>query len=291
MLINTSFTVPACDEGTSIVALSVSKVIKPSSASITSPTATSTSMTSTSPSSPISGTAISITSLLAAGADFSAAGAGVSAGASAVELVSAGAPDEVSSLITIEPCLTLSPVLMKTSFTVPACGEGTSIVALSVSSVIKPSSASITSPAATSTSITSTSPSSPISGTAISITSLLVAAAGAFSSAGASACSAFGSDFCSGSASFGASSALLVAAPFISAITSPSLILSPTFTESATSSPANGAGISIEALSVSTVIIPSSASKLSPTAKHISITSTSSPPTSGTRIFSISDIS
>ena len=76
----------------------------------------------------------------------------------------------VSSLITSVPCLTLSPALMKTSFTVPAWVEGTSIVALSVSRVIRPSSFSMVSPTETNTSITSTSPSSPISGTSTSTT-------------------------------------------------------------------------------------------------------------------------
>ena len=55
------------------------------------------------------------------------------------------------------------------------------MVALSVSSVIRPSSFSTVSPADTSTSITSTSPSSPISGTATSIVSLPEDAAGAYS--------------------------------------------------------------------------------------------------------------
>ena len=179
---------------------------------------------------------------------------------------------------------------MNTSLTVPACVDGTSIVALSVSRVIKPSSSSMTSPTLTSTSITSTSPSSPISGTAISMIADAVAAAA--TTGAASTIVVTGAATGAATTGAGAASSADAEAPadFISAITSPSLILSPTLTNKLTSSPANGAGISIEALSVSTVIIPSSASRLSPTAKQISIISTSSPPTSGTRIFSILDI-
>jgi hypothetical protein len=56
--------------------------------------------------------------------------------------------------------------------------------------------------------------------------------------------------------------------------------------------PAQGAGISIEALSLSSVIMLSSASIVSPTDTKISITSTSSKsPISGNCIFLISDIS
>ena len=215
-----------------------------------------------------------------------ATGVGATTGAGTVTGAAASLPT-VSSLITNEPCLTLSPLLMNTSLTVPACVDGTSIVALSVSKVIKPSSSSMTSPTLTSTSITSTSPSSPISGTEISMIADAVAAAATTGAASTTVAVVAAT----GASTTGASSAGAEApADFISAMTSPSLILSPTLTNKLTSSPANGAGISIEALSVSTVIIPSSASRLSPTAKQISIISTSSPPTSGTRIFSISDI-
>ena len=282
-----------------MVALSVSSVIRPSSFSTVSPTDTSTSMTSTSPSSPMSGTATSMVSLLAdaAGAD-SCFELSCAAGADASEEASLDADsleDEpepaTSSLITTVPSFTLSPVLMNTSFTVPACVEGTSMVALSVSRVISPSSFSMVSPTETNTSITSTSSSEPISGTATSITSLLPDAAGAASDL----LSSFGASSCLGASSLEDSSeafssdaplsALSPLATFISPITSPSLILSPTDTDRLTISPSNGAGMSIDALSLSTVTTPSSASMLSPTATHSSITSTSSPPTSGTIIF------
>ena len=204
-----------------------------------------------------------------------------------------------SSLITTVPSLTLSPLLMRTSFTVPAWLDGTSIVALSVSSVIKPSSFSMVSPTATSTSITSTSPSSPISGTATSITLPPEDLAESDVDSDSSLGDSFEDDSLSDSASaellaseslasessaselFSSESALVLISP----IMSPSLILSPTATDRLTISPSNGAGMSIDALSLSTVTIPSSASNVSPTETHSSITSTSSPPTSGTTIF------
>ena len=63
------------------------------------------------------------------------------------------------------PIDTLSPTLATTSATVPATGEGTSIVALSDSSETSDCSALTTSPGFTSTSMTGTSLKSPISGT------------------------------------------------------------------------------------------------------------------------------
>ena len=63
------------------------------------------------------------------------------------------------------PIDTLSPTFARTSATVPATGEGTSIVALSDSSEISDCSALTTSPGFTSTSMTGTSLKSPMSGT------------------------------------------------------------------------------------------------------------------------------
>jgi pyruvate dehydrogenase E1 component len=65
-----------------------------------------------------------------------------------------------------EPCETLSPTLIFTSFTTPASDEGTSIVALSDSKVTKGESTLMVSPGFTKTSITSTSE-APTSGTVI----------------------------------------------------------------------------------------------------------------------------
>jgi hypothetical protein len=67
------------------------------------------------------------------------------------------------------PSRTLSPILTRTSFTVPARGDGTSIVALSDSSVTSGSSTLTVSPGFTNTSITGTSLKSPMSGTLISV--------------------------------------------------------------------------------------------------------------------------
>jgi hypothetical protein len=71
------------------------------------------------------------------------------------------------------PCETLSPTLIFSSLTMPAAGEGTSMVALSDSRLTSGSSLATTSPGLTSTSITGTSVKSPISGTLTSITLLI----------------------------------------------------------------------------------------------------------------------
>src|ERR1700722_8408787 len=104
----------------------------------------------------------------------SAALAGADTGATA-----AGA-SPVASVRMMTPCDTLSPTLTLISWTTPPSGAGTSIVALSDSSVISGSSALTVSPGLTSTSITGTSVKSPMSGTRTSATP-----AGALTAAGA----------------------------------------------------------------------------------------------------------
>src|SRR6266568_4105711 len=89
-------------------------------------------------------------------------GGGVGAG------FAAPAPAASNVRITL-PSLTLSPTLILRSFTVPAAGAGTSIVALSDSRVTSESSAFTASPGLTKTSITGTSLKSPMSGTLTSI--------------------------------------------------------------------------------------------------------------------------
>jgi pyruvate/2-oxoglutarate dehydrogenase complex dihydrolipoamide acyltransferase (E2) component len=80
------------------------------------------------------------------------------------------APAAADSRVRITtPSATLSPSLTLSSRTVPAAGEGTSIVALSDSSVTSGSSALTTSPGLTRTSMTGTSLKSPMSGTLTSI--------------------------------------------------------------------------------------------------------------------------
>jgi hypothetical protein len=80
-------------------------------------------------------------------------------------------PPETSIISSGEPWATLSPTLTLSSCTTPANGAGTSIVALSDSSVTSGSSSETVSPAETSTSITGTSSKSPMSGTSTSFTS------------------------------------------------------------------------------------------------------------------------
>ena len=80
------------------------------------------------------------------------------------------APPAADSSVRITlPSLTLSPTLTLSSLTVPADGAGTSMVALSDSSVTSESSAFTASPALTKTSMTGTSLKSPMSGTLTSI--------------------------------------------------------------------------------------------------------------------------
>ena len=162
-----------------------------------------------------------------------------------------------------EPVDTLSPVLILISLTVPANGAGTSIEALSPSTVISDCSAATLSPTFTITSVTSTS-SPPMSGTLTSFTP--PAAAGA--AAGAGAASAFAG------AAAPATSKIMIREPVDT--------LSPVLILISLTVPANGAGTSIEALSPSTVISDCSAATVSPTFTRISVTSTSSPPMSGT---------
>ena len=69
------------------------------------------------------------------------------------------------------PSPTRSPTLTLSPATVPAAGDGTSMVALSDSSVSSGSSALTVAPSATWTSITGTSLKSPMSGTLTSIVS------------------------------------------------------------------------------------------------------------------------
>src|SRR6266576_674662 len=88
----------------------------------------------------------------------------------AADFVAAAAPVAAPSSVRITlPSLTLSPTLTLSSLTVPAAGEGTSIVALSDSRVTSESSAFTVSPGLTKTSMTGTSLKSPMSGTLTSI--------------------------------------------------------------------------------------------------------------------------
>ena len=133
------------------------------------------------------------------------------------------------------PVTTLSPTLIKISFTTPATGAGTSIEALSPSTLMIDWSTSTVSPTFTIISVTFTS-SEPISGT---FTSTTLAAVGAAAGAGAAAAGA--------GAAASADSKTSIGVPVVT--------LSPTFTNTSFTTPASGAGTSIEALSPSTLII------------------------------------
>ena len=133
------------------------------------------------------------------------------------------------------PVTTLSPTLIKISFTTPATGAGTSIDALSPSTLMIDWSTSTVSPTFTIISVTFTS-SEPISGT---LTSTTLAAAGAAAGTGAAAAGA--------GAAASADSKTSIGVPVVT--------LSPTFTNTSFTTPASGAGTSIEALSPSTLIM------------------------------------
>ena len=155
-------TTPPSGAGTSIVALSDSRVIRGCSALMASPGLTSTSMIGTFLKSPMSGTRTSTIppwELAAAGGGDTLSMAGAADSAAAA----------LSSNRTREPSETLSPTLTLSSLTVPATGEGTSMVALSDSSVISASSALMASPGLTRTSMTGTSLKLPMSGTLTSM--------------------------------------------------------------------------------------------------------------------------
>src|SRR3989454_5209556 len=112
---------------------------------------------------PASGTTVG------AGRAGAGAGAGTGAGAAAGFAAGAGVPSAASSTRSRLPADTLSPTLTRSSFTVPAAGDGISIVALSDSTVISDCSGWMASPGFTKTSMTSTFLKSPMSGTTISL--------------------------------------------------------------------------------------------------------------------------
>src|SRR5690606_32914397 len=103
----------------------------------------------------------------AAGAASSRGGAGGSGAAPTfgAAACSAAPPSPTSMMATSEPSDSVSPTFTFSSRTTPANGDGTSIVALSDSSVTRPWSFATVSPGATSTSITGTSSKPPMSGT------------------------------------------------------------------------------------------------------------------------------
>src|SRR5215468_516099 len=103
------------------------------------------------------GTAVAFAGGCGAGAGCGAAVGAAGGSAFAGSLGATDAAPTASSVSIRLPSLTLSPTLTFTALTVPAAGAGTSIVALSDSSVISASSAFTASPALTKTSMIGTS--------------------------------------------------------------------------------------------------------------------------------------
>ncbi len=145
----------------------------------------------------------------------------------------------------------MSPTLTWNSLSTPAADDGISIDALSDSTVISDCSTVIVSPGMASNSITVTSLKSPMSGTLTSTGPAGVPALAAASTGAASAAAALGSE-----ASAGAGVADAAAMPSASStrMTVPCLTVLPTSTFSSLITPAPLDGISIDALSDSTVI-------------------------------------
>src|SRR5690606_24703684 len=106
----------------------------------------------------------------AAGAAGAGAGLAAAAGASTADVAAPAASISSSTL----PSPTVSPILTLLSLTTPAAGEGTSMVALSDSSVTSESSGLMVSPTLTRISMTGTSLKSPMSGTLTSVRAISV---------------------------------------------------------------------------------------------------------------------
>ena len=197
-------------------------------------------------------------------------GAGWAEGAGAA---ASGAPVP-SMMASRSPMLSLSPSLTFSSLSTPAAGDGISIEALSDSTVTSDCSALMVSPALASNSITTTSLKSPMSGTCTSTGPLAAAGAGA-GAAGAGAAAAAGAAAGAGAA------AVAEAPPSPSSVSTsePCLTLSPSCTLISFTTPAAEDGISMEALSDSTVISDCSATTLSPglTSSSMTVTSSKSP--------------
>ena len=175
----------------------------------------------------------------------------------------------------------MSPSLTFSSLITPAWLDGISIEALSDSTVIRLCSAFTVSPTLTSSSMTATASKSPMSGTNTSTGPALAAAATGAAATGAGAGAATGAG--AGAAAVGAGAA--AAAPATSSISTsePSATLSPSATFISLITPACELGISIEALSDSTVIRLCSALMVSPALTRTSMIVTSlKSPMSGT---------
>src|SRR5436190_4924315 len=210
----------------------------------------------------------------------------VAAPAVTAELGGNTAPALLSTIARTLPCDTLSPTFTFNALTTPAALDGISIDALSLSTVTRLCSSATVSPGLTSSSITATWSKSPMSGTTTSTSppgaadcargpSVGAAGAGDGGAAGVAAAEA--------GAAAGAGAAAAGPSPSSSSSSDPSLTLSPTLTFISLTTPAVLDGISIDALSLSTVTSDCSAATWSPGLTRTSITSTSlKSPMSGT---------
>ena len=175
-------------------------------------------------------------------------------------------PVPASSFAISAPIETLSPTLTTICVILPAAGDGTSMVALSDSSVRSGWSASTVSPAFTKISMIGTSLKSPMSGIVTSIGAALTGAAGGAAEGGAAglalAGAAAGFSGAAGGAAAGGAAALPApeacavspSADSTRAMSVPIDTLSPTFATTSATAPATGEGTSIVALSDSSVI-------------------------------------
>src|SRR5688572_23580655 len=172
-------TTPFAVDGTSMVALSVSSVASGVSKSMVSPGFTMTSMTATDSKVHMSGTRTSMELSFtgAAGVGDSATLAGVAGadGAAAASGADAVAPSAALTVTISAPVDTWPPLVTCTFSTTPLAVDGTSMVALSVSSVTSGVSMSMVSPGFTNTSITVTDSKFPMSGTRTSTVLMLSA--------------------------------------------------------------------------------------------------------------------
>jgi hypothetical protein len=202
-----------------------------------------------------------------------AAGAAATATATATGAAAATVPSKMASR---SPMLTVSPTLTLSSLSTPACEDGISIEALSDSTVISDCSTLMVSPGLTMTSMTATSLKSPMSGTCTCTGPDAVATGAAATGA------ATGAGVATAAAGAAAGAAAAPAASTTNTM-EPCLTLSPRATRISFTTPAVLDGISIEALSDSTVMSDCSALTVSPTLTINSMTVTSSKsPMSGT---------
>src|SRR5690348_17237349 len=185
--------------------------------------------------------------------------AGLLAGGGDIGLGAGAAAAKPRTVTTNAPGPTVPPFVTCTFSTTPLAVDGTSIVALSVSSVASGESKSTVSPGLTITSITATESKLPMSGTRTSIElSFAGAAAGAgvvAATAGAATAAAAGAAW----ADAGAASA-----DFTVTTSAPAATLPPLLTWTCSTTPFAVDGMSIVALSVSSVASGVSMSMLSP---------------------------